>query len=94
VAEDLPAESLLAGSNGTDSSKRERAAEWLIAQLKDGPVLRSKLIWAGRLKGFSFATLRRASDDIGVDSFQEQTAGKVGRGPAFWFLPAPPPDHD
>jgi hypothetical protein len=47
------------------------------------------VIHEGRLKNFSYATLNRALEDIGGDSVQRQVAGKIGRGPAYWFLPEP-----
>lgn len=86
VAEDLSAEQLLASGHAGDT-KREAAGAWLLAMLDVGPVLRSRIIAEAKEQGYSYATLRRAYDDIGADSVQERVAGKVGRGPASWFIP-------
>jgi hypothetical protein len=85
VAPDLAAEDMLSGTGG--AAKRQAAAEWLVARLTGGPVLRSTLVSEGEQFGYSYATLRRAYDDIGADSVQKQEPGKVGRGPSYWFLP-------
>jgi hypothetical protein len=85
VAADLAAEDMLAA--GGAGTKRQAAAEWLAARLGDGPVARSTLINEGDRLGYSYATLRRAYDDIAADCFQKQEPGKVGRGPSYWFIP-------
>jgi hypothetical protein len=93
IAADLSADRILAGGNGEAGTKRDQAGEWLYDRLKDGPVERNKLQIAGRRKGFSPATLKRAYEDIGADSFQKSEKGKRGKGPSFWLLnDEDPPD--
>jgi replicative DNA helicase len=86
VADDLGAETLLAAGE-RHHTKLGAAVAWLLDRLDAGPVLRSQVVADGDEHGFSFATLRRAYDEIGADSVQHGVPGKLGKGPSYWFLP-------
>ena len=87
IGDDCSAEQMLAVSNTVP--KREAAGTWLTEYLATGEALAQTVIEQGRKKGFSYATLIRALEDIGGDSVQRQEPGEVGRGPAYWFLSNP-----
>jgi len=46
--------------------KQEQAAKWLADLLKDGPVPQKHIEAEAERAGFSWATIRRAADDLGV----------------------------
>jgi putative DNA primase/helicase len=81
----LTAERLLSG--GGRATKRQDAAKWLKDRLAGGMVLCQTVISEAEENGISYATLRRAFEDVGADSVQLPVPGKIGRGPAYWFDP-------
>lgn len=64
-------------------TKLERASEWLLDYLKDGPRLRNDVYVAAAQAGYSGATLKRAKQEFGVEDRKRQ-----GDGLSEWFIPA------
>jgi putative DNA primase/helicase len=64
-------------------TKLERAVEWLLDYLKDGPKLRNDVYAAAAQAGYSEATLKRAKQECGVEDRKRQ-----GDGLSEWFIPA------
>ena len=69
-----------------EKTERQEAEEWLLTLLADGPARRTEIMKAARENGFSEATLKRASQSIGVHI---KRAG-FGDG-SCWSLPDQPP---
>jgi len=70
---------------------REREKAWLTKQLADGPRTQEALRAEVRETGFSWRTIRRASEDLGVEKFKSGF-----RGGWSWRLPDtdPPPSSE
>jgi hypothetical protein len=67
---------------------RERAAEFLLAVLREGP-LSSRHVWArAKEHGFSQRTLHRAKEAVGIESVRTWTQGRVV---SYWLLPGQTP---
>ena len=80
---DLVASKTKEGEDSTPA-KRANAAEWLTTKLQDGPVPAADLKNEAELDGVSWATIRRAQEDIGV----EKPRDGFGKGSVvFWRLP-------
>lgn len=79
-----PAELLRVRSDGTRSSTRDSACEWLCTLLARGPLPVSELRTEADGAGFSWPTIRRAKDEAGV------VVSRDGFGPGgrwTWSLP-------
>jgi len=61
-------------------TERERAANFLLTMLQDGPMAAAKIYEDGRLAGYNERTLRRAKRDLVI-----ATANRNGRW--YWSLP-------
>lgn len=81
--EDLQARDLLGPPS--EAGRLESAADWLAAELADGPRPSSEITSAGRSAGYSSATLRRAKRSLGVRS--ERIGGIADDGTWQWTLP-------
>jgi len=64
------------------TSKLQRAREFLLCYLKDGPRLRNDVYAAGMLAGHSEITLKRAKQDCGIEDRKRH-----GDGMSEWSLP-------
>lgn len=87
---DVDAIALVAGKRkgederGPSSEKKAEAAEWLTDKLKDGPLPAQDVAEEAVLGGISKATLRRAREEIGVETPRDG----FGKGSVvFWRLP-------
>jgi hypothetical protein len=70
---------------GGKGSASDDAAEWLRAQLADGPVETRELTQRAEDDGIAWRTVKRAKDKVGAK------ASKRGyKGPWVWFLPGDP----
>lgn len=68
-------------------SKRDDAAEFLEGVLADGPVPQSEIRFTAKRDDISWASVRRAKDDLAIDAFRKGDPGKRGGGSWFWKLP-------
>lgn len=77
------------GTGGGEASKREdrkqEAMTFLLALLASGPVPTEKVEEDAKLAGLSWATVRRASDDLRVKKYRA-----IGDSKWYWSLPAGP----
>jgi AAA domain len=80
---DTGADDLLVTRTEEERSERDDAADFLRGELADGPRLAAE-ITAGRAAGISTATLRRATQQAGVESHRPG-----GSGPWRWSFPPP-----
>jgi hypothetical protein len=64
--------------------KRDKAVAWLRALLDEGPVLSESVKSQADACGFSWATIRRAADDIGVVPIKDKSQKS---GPWSWVIP-------
>jgi putative DNA primase/helicase len=81
--DDLQARDLLGPPS--DGSRLEAAADWLAAELDDGPKPAREITRAARAAGYSTATLRRAKRSLGIHS--ERIGGIAEDGAWQWALP-------
>lgn len=63
-------------------TKKDRATEWLQDLLKDGPIASSEIKEQIGEAGYSWATIRRAKDDLGIKPYPSKYGGKWR-----WALP-------
>jgi hypothetical protein len=61
--------------NGAEPTKRDSAAEWLAHMLAEGPVAVTTLQEEAKAAGYSWSTMRRASDALGVTTEKTEFAG-------------------
>jgi hypothetical protein len=81
---DVDVEALLSGPT-LDRQERKEADEWLLQILADGPVDSKEIEREAQRAGFSWRTVCRAKQRLGID------AVKLGFGPRSkwsWMLPA------
>lgn len=74
-ASDLSADAILKEAhfaNGDGASELEEASEFLVEELKKGPIESKDLEAQAKNLGISHATLKRAKKKVGVRSFKEQ----------------------
>ncbi|MCL2337749.1 MAG: AAA family ATPase [Firmicutes bacterium] len=71
-------------ATGERESKLDDAADWLRAQLNDGPQEKRDLEESAEIKGFSKRTLRRAAEELSIKSYKRP--GEKN-GPYVWELP-------
>ena len=71
------------GSPGPQRAKRADCIRWLEGKLQVGPVPSSLITDEGKELGYSEATMRRAKDELGVES--EREGGRSGKW--VWRLP-------
>jgi len=72
------------------SNSVDRACEWLLEFLSDGPMSRQEILSAAKGQGLSEAAIKRASAQLGVDS-NNCPVPRQGKPPiqrAVWSLPA------
>jgi RecA-family ATPase len=85
---DLTAAELLgAPSDEQQPSAVEEAGEFLRTLLADGPVAQREVQSAAREAGISMATIKRAKEELGVDSVAVRERGKRGIQEWLWSLP-------
>lgn len=79
-----------------EAPKRDAAEELLRDVLATGPMKQSDIEAAAKAEGISWATVRRAKDDLGIVTEQVRELGRLGAGPSYWSFPDPgdPPDDD
>jgi AAA domain len=70
-------------------SKLQRASEWLMEYLKDGPRLRNDVYADGIREGHSQPTLMRAKQECGIEDSK-----RLGDGLSEWYLPLIPDSRD
>ncbi len=81
--DDLHARDLLGPPS--EGGRLEAAADWLAAELEDGPRPAREINRAARAAGYGPATLKRAKRRLGVRS--ERTGGIAEEGAWQWRLP-------
>jgi hypothetical protein len=84
-ASDLTAERLLAPSEDRKSAL-EIAEAFLIEMLRDGPQPATRVTDAAQLEGIAVATLRRARENLGVETSAMHVKGKRGAAKWIWRL--------
>lgn len=90
----VTAQAILSGSDGDGDSdggeKKAIASEWLTGYLAAGPMAAATVRQDAADQGISFATLRRAADEVGVVKVRVYTqgTGKKGVDHVDWELPA------
>jgi hypothetical protein len=85
VDEALAAESAAAApGNPAKAGERKEAADWLKEMLHQGPVLAKEILESAPKCGIAPRTLRRAKEDMGVESYREGF-GKDSK--CFWRMP-------
>lgn len=67
---------------GPEPTARNQAAEWLRDLLADGSVASEKIREEGKEAGYSWRTLHRAKDELGIKPYREQFGGAW-----MWKLP-------
>jgi len=67
---------------GPEPTARNQAAEWLRDLLADGPMRSEKIKEEGKEAGYSWRTLHRAKDELGIKPYREQFGGAW-----MWKLP-------
>jgi hypothetical protein len=85
---DMTEEMILKGIKG---SAMEEAADFLRAELADGPVEQARIKQDAEVAGLSWASVRRAKERLGVASERRGVAGKRGGGGWYWCLDAQDP---
>ena len=73
----------MAAADGHSSSAKREAREFLQEALREGPVLQQEVIADAKANGISQRTLRRAKDDLKVQSYKARTVN----GGWMWELP-------
>jgi putative DNA primase/helicase len=68
-----------------NNEPRQQETIWLADLLKDGPIITSEMQTEARSAGFSWSTIRRVANDLGVESFK---SGFGRSGKWSWRLPA------
>ncbi len=84
---DLAAEDLLSTPRDEDSSALGQAREFLMDQLLSGPVPYREVAAAAERAGITMRTIKRAKQELGVESHREGEAGRQGGGRWIWSLP-------
>lgn len=74
-------------ASGPKADKREDCAEWLTIFLSTGKAPAKEVRDAAAKQGFSWSTLRRAAEDVGVEKYREG----FGKGSKLWW--SLPEDH-
>jgi hypothetical protein len=81
---DLTADALL---NPPRETRRDEATEFLEELLALGPVPQTEIKHRANTNEISWASVRRAKDDLGIDAFRKGEPGKRGGGAWWWKLP-------
>jgi len=70
---------------GPEPEARSQAVDWLRELLKDGPLESARVKDEGKAAGYTWRTLHRAKDVLGIQPYREQFGGKW-----MWKLPEGP----
>jgi hypothetical protein len=89
---DIAANDAMAAADGHSSSAKREAREFLQETLREGPVLQQQVIADAKANGISQRTLRRAKEDLKVESYKARTANAGW----MWELPKmrTPPERE
>ena len=83
---DVAAAELLAGPRDEGSSALEGAKNFLVELLLGGPVAYAEVEAAAEGAGINMRTVKRAKQELGVESSREGEAGRQGGGKWIWSL--------
>ena len=87
----ITADDALIARADDEATERDAAAQWLREVLLTGPALAREVQADAKSAGYSWATIRRAKDVIGVQAKRDG----FGKGGAWrWMLPAIDADRD
>jgi len=78
-------------AKGPDPTARENAAEWLAAELLNGPRKATEIKILAEKAGISEGTLKRAKAELGVVAKQ---VSRQAHGGWTWELPSRSPDEE